>query len=329
MKKQLVTILTVVLVTSVGIPTWGADLKVSGDLELYWEHSDDVGGAADDDKFKTEQLYLTIDGKFDGGMAARLKLDGADIVGSDGKDVTEKIVEEANFTLKDIAGSPVTLVFGKDEMPYGLDYDKYLFDPLAHAFEIDKVWGLHAILKIKQVGNLAAAFYQHRNGSPENELFDNFTARLKADKLVDALTLEVSVSREDYAPDAEKDDQTKFSLGLVYEFIKGTNVNIEYNSIDSLKGTRDYDPALLTVGVESKVGPCRLFGRYETIIEDTAVGVEEDFFAAGISYTPVKNFTISLEAANFNSGDLKDASDLMVATDSIENSIRIGIRAKF
>lgn len=329
MKKLIIVIMAMALAASLSISVFGAEFKASADLELYWEYSNDVGGVNDNDKFKSEQLYLTIDGAFEGGMSARLKLDGADIVSSDSKVVTEKIVEEANFTLKNIGGSPLTLVFGKDEMPYGLDYDKYLNDPIAHAFEIDKVWGLHGIFTINNFGNVAAAFYQHRNGSAENELFNNFTARLKVDKLVENLMFEASFAKEEYTPQPANDNQTKFSVGLVYKFIKDANINLEYNRITSLGGTRGYDPSLLTLGLEGKIGKFRLFGRYEKIFEDAAIDVEENFFAAGVAYTPVKNYTISLEVANFNSGDLKDASDLNVKKGTIENSIRIGIRAKF
>ncbi len=94
-------------------------------------------------------------------------------------------------------------------------------------------------------------------------------------------------------------------------------------------GEVGYEPGLLTVGLEGKRGDLRLFGRYEKIFEDSETDVEENFYAVGISYIPTKNYTISLEIANFNSGDLTDASDLRVADDSTEGSVLVGIRAKF
>ena len=36
-----------------------------------------------------------------------------------------------------------------------------------------------------------------------------------------------------------------------------------------------------------------------------------------------------VEYSNFNSGDMKDAKDLKVAKNSIEDSILFGVRAKF
>lgn len=331
MRKLAVVMLAMAFLATISTLVFGSEFKASGDLELFYENSDEVVGNEDSDQFITNQLYLTIDGLFDGGLSARLKLDGADIVSSDGGEVTESIVEEANFTIENIGGSPVTLVFGKDEMPYGLDYDKYLNDPIVHAFEIDKVWGFHGIVKLTNIGNVAAGLYQHRNGSGENQIGDNVSVRLMADKLLESLSFEVSYAREEYIDAAGvAEDQTKYSLGMVFKFMEGANFNLEYNAIQNLKGVTDYDPALLSVGLEGRVGSnLRLYGRYEKIIEDTASDVEENFFALGVSYIPTKNYTISLEYSNFSSANLKDAADLMVADGALENSIKLGIRAKF
>ena len=138
MKKMVLVVMAIALCASFAMAE-GPEIKVSGDLELFYELSDDVGGSNDGDKFKSNQLYLKFDGTFDNNMAARVILDGADIVSSDGGTVKgEKIIEEANFTCKDIGGSPVSVVFGKSEMPFGMDYDKYLNDSIAHMLEIDK-----------------------------------------------------------------------------------------------------------------------------------------------------------------------------------------------
>ena len=312
------------------VPAIAVEIKASADIEVFYERSDDINGVNDDDKFKTNQLYVTFDGKFEPGYFAKLKLDGADIVSSDGGNVTEKIVEEANFTISDLGGSPVTVVFGKDEMPYGLDYDKYLNDSIAHAFEIDKVWGIHGIMKLSDFGNIAVALYEHRNGSDENELTDNYTARVMMDQLIQNLIFEVSFAGEEYVSLTEDlDDETRYSVGIVYKFIDGVNVNFEYNSFQNRKGARDYDPSILTAGLEYKIESFKLFTRYEKIFEDTISDVEENFFMGGVSYTPTKNYTFSLEIANFNSNNLKDAADLNVTDGSLDTAIIGGIHAKF
>ena len=167
------TLMVMVVLGMVVSVSSAAELKVSGKAEIWIEASRDIDGNKEDSKIKANELYLILDGKFDNDVSAKIQFDGADIVSRDGKTVTEKIVEEANFTFKNIAGSPVTLVLGKDEMPFGQDHDKMLSDPLVHAFEIDKVWGVNGSVAIDGVGTLGAATYYHRNsadGRTEPEL---------------------------------------------------------------------------------------------------------------------------------------------------------------
>jgi hypothetical protein len=326
-----------------GVP----ELSVKADLELFYEQSDDVAGDEDDDKFKSNQLYIEVLGKFDNDLEAKVKMDFADVVSSDNKLVTEKVVEEANFTAKHVSGSPFTLVFGKDEMPFGLDYDKGLNDSITHQFEIDKVWGFHGIVDIDGVGSIAAATYQHRHTDDDeieasNETSDNFTGRLTVDKLVKNLAVKVSGASEKYtdieeidedtgvASMSEKDDELRWGVGAIYK-VKGIgNVNAEYVAFESLKGIPDYDPDLITLGVEYEVADkTAVWGRYEVIGDDTSDDVETDFWTVGIKHSLAKNFTLMVEYSNFNSANLKDAKDLKVADGSTEDAIIFGVRAKF
>ena len=308
------------------------ELKVSSDLELYYENSSNIKNQDDDDQFKTQQLYLTIDGKFDDNMAARLKLDAADIVSSNGKTVTEKIVEEANFTLNNIGGSPVTLIFGKDEMPFGLDYDKHLTDPLQHNFEIDKVWGVHIITKINDQHKFAAALYENRNDSEsyENELTSNYVARYNG-SIVEGLDIELSFGQEQYKTSGTTglDDEKRYNAGLVYKF-GSNNVNFEFTEFENRKGG-NRNPSLISLGLERKMDKHSVWGRFERVDADEAPSekVEENFYSIGYAYEAAKHYTLSAEFANFSTADYKDASDLHVADGSIENSIKLGIRAKF
>lgn len=329
MKKLIAVLILACFSIGFSSAAFCTEMKVSSHLETFYERSEDVGDARDNDKFKINQLYFTFDGKFDNNLYATLKIDAADFISADGKTVTEKFVEEANFTFKKIMGSPVTLVFGKDEMPFGLDYNKFLNDPLVHNFEIDKVWGLHAIIDIDQVGNFAAAVYENRNGSDGNEATDNFTCRLTVDKLIKGLLIEVSYAVEEYEPAATSEDDTRYSVGCSYNFLDGANVNLEYTGFKNLKGTEDYDPSLISVGAEYKMDIYKIFARYENVDADDKKNVEENFYMFGVSCTPSPKYTISLEWANFNTGDYKDASDLDVAEDSIESSIIFGVNAKF
>ncbi len=351
-RKILPAVISSIAVLTLAEGALATEIKVSGDLELYYERSSDIksadnnddgdfndaGDTQDDDQFKTQQLYLTIDGKFDGDTAARLKLDSADIVNGDGKDVNEKIVEEANFTLKNIGGSPVTLVFGKDEMPFGLDYDKHLTDPLQHNFEIDKVWGAHFITKLNDQHKFAVALYENRNGSEENELTSNYTARYNGKNIVKGLDIEVSVSQEQYETNAEPgdEDEKRTNVGAVYRCNNDmSSANFEYTAIKNIKGDGTRDPSLITLGVEHKLdNKHAVWGRVEVADADEATGqdVEENFYTIGYTYAAAKKYTLSAEYSNYNSSDYSEAKDLFVPDNnsySMESSIKLGVRAKF
>ncbi len=352
MKSVFLAVMTIVMFGSLAMAQDAApEIKVSADLELFYELSDDVGGSNDGDKFKSNQLYLLFDGKFDNNMEARVVLDGADIVASDGKTVSgEKIIEEANFTIKHIGGSPVTLVFGKDEMPFGLDYDKYLNDHIAHNQEVDKVWGIHAILDIEGVGDFAAGSYQHRRSlgdgvtlvEADNELGDNYTAKLTVDEFVGGLKLVLSGGAEAYGDTSTTDengvttvalrnDESRLGVGLLIDCPEERgNLNLEYISFSNKGGSPDYDPGLITIGAEyATCEKVTVWGRYEIIEDDSSADVETDFWTVGIVYAPVKGYKFLVEYSNFNSGDLKDATDLDVAKGSIEDALLVGVKAKF
>ncbi|MBT3295833.1 MAG: porin [Verrucomicrobia bacterium] len=323
----------------------GPTMRVSGKAEIWVEASDGLDSNKGDSKMKANELYVTFDGKFDNDVSAKLKLDGADIVSNDGKVTSEKIVEEANFTFKHIAGSPVSLVIGKDEMPFGQDYDKMLSDPLVHNFEIDKVWGLNSSVDLAGIGSLGAATYYHRNSAsdrvgPDNELGDNYAVRLKLDKLIDAVAFQASFAQESYSElsvtdEADvttvtpKDDETRVSVGVVIK-VAPVNVAVEYVGVQNRKGMPGYDPALVSVAGDVKVcDNVKLHAKYERILEDADDAVEEDFFGAGLECAVADGVAVFVEYLNYNSGDLKDASDLEVADGSTEDSVKVGVRGKF
>lgn len=330
------------------------ELKISGKSQLWYEQSDGIGssgvyGPTGDGKIKANNLYLTFDALYGDDMAALLKLDGADLVSREDETVSEKAVEEANYTWKHIGGSPVTLVLGKDEMPFGFDYDKWLTDPIVHNFEIDKVWGVNGKFDIAGLGWFGASTYYHRRhlddnesvSEPDNELGDNYTAKLELNKIVENLVVELSYAREVYsditttdsttgtASLSEKEDETRLSGGLLYK-LGNWDLSAEYTGTSNRKGTEGYDPALLSFNVAGKLADkIKGYARYEKILEDAQDVVEEDFFLVGIQYSPVSKFDIALEYSNYNTSDYKDASDLKVADGTLDDSIKLGITTRF
>ena len=340
------TVFCMVLPMSNAADEEGPELKIEADLEFFYELSKDVGGPGDIDKFTSNQLYLDVVGKFNDGYMARLKLDGADLEGAHGKTVSAHVIEEANFSATEIAGSPLSLVLGKDEMPFGLDYDKYLNDSIAHQFEIDKVWGMHGIVDIPSVGNVAAATYQHRHPvegevDSSNQIGDNYCAALTINKLIENLTVKISGGTESYSDVEITDEATgipltsvtrnefRWGAGAVFTIEDIGNINAEYIGFSNLQGTPGYNPGLVTVGLQCDViDHTAIWGRYEMILAD-ADDVETAFWTVGVTYECVKDFDVMLEYSNFNSGDMSDAKDLRVEKGSTEDAVLIGVRAAF
>ena len=328
-----------------GVP----ELKVSAKGEIWLEQSDGLDDNKGDSKITANELYLIFDAKFDDNHAGKITLDGADIVSSDGEATTEKIVEEANFTVKHIGGAPVSVVFGKGEMPFGQDYDKMLSDPLVHAFEIDKVWGIHGIVDIAGVGSLAGATYYHRNSikddetriGMDNELGDNYCARFTVDKLIPNIKGEVSYAQESYSAVSReddttgetsiggKDDERRVSVGITAK-AGPANVAVEYIATENRKGRVGFDPGLVSFAADLKVNDkLKLHAKYEQILEDSLDDVEEDFFAGGVEYTLADQLGLFVEVLNYNTGGLADGADLTIADGSMETSFKVGFRGKY
>ncbi|OVE74958.1 hypothetical protein BVX97_05820 [bacterium E08(2017)] len=343
LKKTVVVMVVMVMAASIGMAE--GKMKMSAKAEIWVEASKDIDSNKEDSKIKANELYLSFDGKFDNDISSKVKLDGADIVSSDGKTVTEKIVEEANFTFKNVGGTPVTLILGKDEMPFGQDYDKMLSDPLVHNFEIDKVWGVNSSVAIAGVGSIGAATYYHRNSADgrveaDNAAGDNYAVRLKADKLIKNIALSVSMAQESYASTSvtaddgtttatTKDDETRIGAAALVT-LDSANIALEYVGFENRKGKVDYNPGLVSLAADVKVtDTVKLHGKYEKILEDSADDVEEDFYAVGIEIAAADGLAVFVEYLNYNSSDLKDASDLSVADGSLEDSVKVGIRGKF
>ena len=171
----------------------------------------------------------------------------------------------------------------------------------------------------------------------DNQLGDNYATRLKVDKLVKNLSMELSYATEAYSDvvDAtpaliQKDDEQRFSAGFVYKVGKLGNINAEYIATKNRKGTPDYDPGVISLGLEAVLmDELTLLTKFEHILEDASVDVEEDFVTVALVYMAAKNWGLHLEYSNFNSVNYKDASDLMVADGSLEHAVKLGVRARY
>lgn len=312
--KKVLTVLG--LIFCIAAPAHAGDVKVSGAVELQYRSGNDKHRDKGGDKFAPEELYLKVSGELDKGIEGLIKFDGADMNKGGG---SHKYLEEAQIIFKDIAGSPVTVIAGKDEMPFGQDYEKFLFSSLTHEFEIDKVWGLHGIAKIDGFGSFAAAVFQRDvSDNADTGLTESYAAKVKMDKLVKNLSIEASygkIGKDELVPAEE--DQTGVSVGAKFK-VAGLTLHAEQTAIKSYKNTDTADPKVTQVGADYKIKDVLLKVRHEMIDDSVDVGGKVDGketqSAAGISYyiTPKAFITLEYEATTYDDkvivkGDEKEA----------------------
>lgn len=297
--KKVLTILG--LIFCIAGPVHADDVKMSGAVEIQYRSSSDKYKNNGGDQFQPNELYLQVSRELDKNIIGLIKLDGADMnTGS----ASHKYVEEAQVIFKDIGSSPVTIVAGKDEMPFGQDYEQFLFNSLTHEFEIDKVWGLHGIAKIGGFGSFAAAVFQRDPADKKDvALTDSYTASLKMDKLVNHLSVEASyakIGKDDLV--VTEEDEKRLSVGAKFS-IAGLTLHAEHTAFTNYNNTDKADPSVTQVGADYRIGDFLIKARHEAIDNDdlgglTATGkfdAQDSQSAVGVSYYITPKAFIALE----------------------------------
>lgn len=113
-------------------------VKIGGAIELDIGviRRDEANNDSDDfdrTEFRTSDVDLDIRVDMTSDAYLFIKLDTDDLLFDDGmtKDGRD-LLEEVNFTWKNVRGSNWTIILGKDEMPFGNDFDKVISDPYTH-----------------------------------------------------------------------------------------------------------------------------------------------------------------------------------------------------
>ncbi|MDT8318808.1 MAG: porin [bacterium] len=267
------------------------DVKISGAVELQYMISSDKYETQGDDAIKFEELYIQIEAEVAENISGMIKLDAADMneVGGGNKDHDSSMVEEAQIIFRNIAGQPLTVYVGKDEMPWIQDYEKFLFSSEVHGKEVDKVIGVHGQYKIDGFGSVDLAFFERDSDNKpadkyETGLTDSMTVKLTADKLVDNLSLSLGYKKEGKdkaALSTETDDATGTSIAAIYK-VAGLTIHAEMLSMEDHDGASEED--IKQVGLDYKLGNFLLKGRYETVDADDGAGDDDTLTAYGVSY---------------------------------------------
>ncbi|MBA3065004.1 porin [bacterium] len=288
------------------------DASIGGIYDIQYRSGDSYK-ATGGDKFDVSALYLTVMKNLDKNIDSKLIIDGADLASETATQPSHKYVEEAQIIIRNIAELPLTVVFGKDEMPFGQDYDKSLFDSLIHSLEIDKVWGLNAGYKFNDMFKLEAAVWEQA-GNTDIGISENYTTRLSLSPM-DKLAVEISFANIEQL--AAK-DESRVSAGVVYNLpaivLYGEYVGLD-NPVTTLEGyALGENPTLSCIGVDVPITAVwKIKARYESVDDDSNADTISGVFQTGVDYVIGKNTTLMIEYQNIlGEGSVQDVRDISV-----------------
>ena len=285
--KQLAALLLVLLMTASPAMA-GGDIKVSGAVELQYRTSSDRYATQGDDKFKAEELYVRIEKEIADNLSAMIMLDAADMQNNE---TSDRFVEEAQVIFKNIAGVPLDLYIGKDEMPWIQDYERFLFSSRVHGMEVDKVNGAHGQYKIDGFGSFDLAFYEREAKAKKYNVSwaESMTAKLTADGLADNLSISLGYMKEGRDEGVESGDKRGTSVAAMYKW-NDLGVHAEIINTTAHDGSEN---DIYQVGADYRIGAWLIKGRYET--DDTDPDKGDEIAAAGVTYYIGKNAYIVVE----------------------------------
>ncbi len=267
------------------------DLKISGLIEVHYRYSNDLYANEGDDKFLPEELYLQFEKNIENNIGALIKLDGADM---NNNSATHKYVEEAQVIFRNVGNKPLTLIVGKDEMPFGQDYERFLLSSRTHGLEIDKVWGIHGNYEIKGVGSLAAAIFEKDAENKEDVgLKDSFTVRAATSDLLEGLFVEASLAMLGKDASKAEDDEIRLNAGASFKMAALT-FHGEFTLIADYDNSPGRDLAVLQFGADYRLNELLLKARIENSDDDLA-NQEELRAAVGASYYLSSKTFVALE----------------------------------
>jgi len=291
MRKFSITAVFAVLICVAGISA--DDATVGGLYDIQYRKGDSYR-ACGGDKFVINALYFTVQKKLEENVATKFIIDGADMA-KESTNASHKYIEEAQIIIKNVAQLPITVVFGKDEMPFGQDYDKSLFDPLVHGIEIDRVWGLNAGYKVNSLIKLEAGVWEV-DGSTNIGISENYTARLTL-SLLDNFTVKISFANIERR-DAK--DESRVGAGIVYTLGK-TVLHGEYvgfdNPVDIYGGFAVGEkPTLIGGGADVFLTDTwKVKARYEMVDDDSPTDTFTGLIHTGIDYKIAEKTSLMLE----------------------------------
>jgi len=288
-----------------------APVEVSGTIVLQHIISSDTYATHGDDNTDAYKVYLNFDKQITDGIKAHVIVN-ADKFGSQGDVGSDSsALEEAYILFTGIGGNDIAAIFGKMEAPFGQDYSQFITSTFTHHYlEIDKIWGAGVVFGIEGIGSLTAAVANRADLETRDVALTDTTAfKIKADKLMDGLSLEASMLTLG-SEAAEHGDQVQTSIAGKYS-VNDLTVAAERSVVKDY-GFADVDDMTVTiVSADYKIGNILLKANHENIDNDHASGHHEDVVTMyGANYEFTDGVYATVEASNISyetgHGDDKD-----------------------
>ncbi len=261
----------------------GAPVEISGTVVLQHIISDDLYDGKGDDSTSAYKVYLNFDKQITEGIKAHVIVN-ADQFG-EGDATDSDALEEAQIIFTGIAGNDITFIAGKVEAPFGQDYSQFISSTETHHLEIDKVWGAAVAVGIESFGSVTAGVVQADPSEDRNTaLTDSYAVKVKADKMIDGLSIEASLAKigEDkdglashtndtgHVHTTASVDEDRWSIGAKYT-ISDLTVAVEQTNIADKGGYENLDLSVLLFGVDYKIGNILLKANFEDVNEEDDV----------------------------------------------------------
>lgn len=303
MKKFLVAAVALSMIVSSAC--FAAEVTVGGDIEIIYSYiTVDDGDTKDTSaKFNTTDADVNVKAVIDENTSAFIKLDVDDIEG--GAVSETALLEEIFLTFKNINGLPLAAKVGKQEVPFGLDYDLGISDPYTHGSSGDSylnsvhdLYGSDSADKVDHFGEVDNKFGITLSSSPIDDKHEIEFCVFQNARGVDS-------TEEDAQP--EDNGFQSYAVRVTSSRLENLKAEVSYISMHqegANSASRVDNTRAVSVGAVFNMKPVKVFG--EAIIGRDLkymTDVDQNIYQIGVAVDPIEKLTLVLQ---WNAIEFKD-----------------------
>lgn len=135
----------------------------------------------------------------------------------------EEFVKHAYIDIRNVGGSPVAVLIGKQSIPMGVGFDRMLnvhANRVRGLRTIDEVFGLTVTLDNETIGKIEASVFEDTDGAGDLDIGEMNSYTIRYSRVVaDGVEVRGSYSRLGHE---DRDDETRAVVGAVYKVEKNT-----------------------------------------------------------------------------------------------------------